>query len=95
MKIFLDILLSFQIIPALFLGGEIFCMNFHLPSTPFPQCLMTAPLRMSATGRSYTQNFLKVHYIIIKAILGRKSMKKFSVTNEKIFRFYKAFDRKN
>ena len=34
-------------------------------------------LRMSATGRSYTQNFLKVHYIIIQAILGQKFMKKF------------------
>ena len=46
-------------------------------------------LRMSATGRSYTQNFFKVQYIIIQAILGRKSMKKFIVTNEKIFCVYK------
>ena len=30
---------------------------------------------MSATGRSDTHNFLKVQYIIIQAILGRKSMK--------------------
>ena len=28
------------------------------------------------TGRSYTQNFFKVQYIIIQAILGRKLMKK-------------------
>ena len=44
---------------------------------------------MSATGRSYTPNFLKVQYIIIQAILSRKSMKK--ITNEKMFRVYKAF----
>ena len=30
---------------------------------------------MSGTRRSYTQTFLKVEYIIIKAILGRKLMK--------------------
>ena len=40
-------------------------------------------LRMSATGRSYTQNFFKVQYIIIQAILSRKSMKKLAVTDEK------------
>ena len=34
-------------------------------------------LRMSATGRSYLQNFLKVQKIIIQAILSRKSMKEF------------------
>ena len=50
---------------------------------------------MSATGRFYTQNFLKVQHIIIQAILGRKLLKKFTVTDEKIFRVYKAFDRKN
>ena len=33
-------------------------------------------LRMSVTGRSYTQNVLKVQYIIIQAILSRKLMKK-------------------
>ena len=49
-------------------------------------------LRMSATGRSYTQNFSKVLHIIIQAILSRKSMKKIIVTDEKIFRVYKAFD---
>ena len=38
---------------------------------------------MSATGRSYTQIFFKVQYII-QAILSRKSMKKFTVTDEKI-----------
>ena len=38
---------------------------------------------MSATGRSNTQNFFKVHYIIIQAILSRKSMEKFAVTDEK------------
>ena len=43
-------------------------------------------LKMSATSRSYTQNFLKVQCIIIQAILSRKSMKKFIVTDEKIFR---------
>ena len=48
---------------------------------------------MSATGRSYTQNFFKVQYIIIQAILSRKSTKKIMVTDEKIFRFYKVFDR--
>ena len=31
---------------------------------------------MSATGRSYTRNVFKVQYIIIQAILGRKSKKK-------------------
>ena len=38
---------------------------------------------MSAIGRSYTQNFLKVEYIVIEAILSRKSMKKIIVTDEK------------
>ena len=47
-------------------------------------------LKMSATGRSYTQNFCKVQYIIIHAIIGRKSMRKF----EKIFHVCKVFDRK-
>ena len=51
-------------------------------------------LRMSATGRSYTQNFFKIQYTIIQAIFSRKSMKKFAVADEKIFRVYKAFDRK-
>ena len=46
------------------------------------------------TGRSYPQNFLKVEYIIIQAILSRKSMKKITVTDEEIFLVYKAFDRK-
>ena len=50
---------------------------------------------MSATGRSYTQNFLKVQNIIIQAILGRKLMKTFTVTDEKIFRVYKPHARKN
>ena len=50
--------------------------------------------RMSATGRSYTQNFFKVKYIIIQAILSRKSIKKFAVTDEKIFRVNKAFNSK-
>ena len=39
-------------------------------------------------------DFLKVYYIIVQVILSRKSMKKFTVTDEKIFRVYKAFDRK-
>ena len=48
---------------------------------------------MSITGKSYTQNFLKVQYIIIiQAILSPKSMKKFTVINEKVFRVNKAFD---
>ena len=49
---------------------------------------------MSATEKSYTQIFFKVQYIIIQAIFSRKSMKKFGITDEKIFRVYKAFDRK-
>ena len=39
--------------------------------------------RVSATGRSCTKNFFKVQYIIIQAVLGRKSMKKFAATDEK------------
>ena len=31
----------------------------------------------------HTQNFFKVQYIIIQAILSRKSMTKFAVTDEK------------
>ena len=46
-------------------------------------------LRMSATERSYAQNFFKVQNIIIQAIRSRKSMKKFAVTDEKIFCFWK------
>ena len=38
---------------------------------------------MSATGRSCTQTFLKVQYIISQVILSRKFMKKFTVTDEK------------
>ena len=53
-------------------------------------------LRMSATGRSYSQNLLKVQYIIIhQAILGGKLMTKFVVADEKVFHVCKAFDRKN
>ena len=52
-------------------------------------------VRMSATGRSYTQYFLKVQYIIIQAILGRTLVKKITVTGEKIFRVYMAFHLKN
>ena len=37
---------------------------------------------MSATGRSYTQKFLKVQYIIIQAILSRNMMKKFTFMDE-------------
>ena len=43
---------------------------------------------MSETGRSYIQTFLKVQYIIIQSILGRKLMKKFTVTDEKIFHVF-------
>ena len=50
------------------------------------------PLRMSSTGR---QNFWNVQHIIIHATFGQKLMKKFTVTNEKIFRVHKAFDHKN
>ena len=42
-------------------------------------------LRVSATERSYTQNIFKVQHISFQAILSRKSMKKFAVTDEKIF----------
>ena len=42
----------------------------------------------------HTVFFLTVQYIIIQAILNRKSTKKFTVTDEKIFRVYKTFDRK-
>ena len=49
-------------------------------------------LEDSATGRSYTQNFWKVRYInIIQAIVGRKLMKDFTVTDHRV---YKAFDHK-
>ena len=41
-----------------------------------------------------THTFFKVQYIIFQAILGQKSMKKFTVTDEKIFHDYKAFDYK-
>ena len=51
-------------------------------------------LRMSATERFYTHTFFKVHHAIIQAILSRKSMKKITVTDEKIFCVCKAFDRK-
>ena len=34
-------------------------------------------------GRSYTQNFFKVQYIIIQPILGRKSMKKKIIVTDK------------
>ena len=33
-------------------------------------------------------DFFKVQYTIVQAILSRKSMKKFTVTNEKIFRVF-------
>ena len=46
---------------------------------------------MTATGRSYLQNFLKVQYIIIQAILSRKSGKKSTATDDKNS-VYKAFD---
>ena len=38
--------------------------------------------------------FFKVEYIIIQAMPGGRSMKISTVTDEKIFRVYKAFDRK-
>ena len=47
---------------------------------------------MSATGRSYTQNFLKVQYILFKLYLVENREKNI-VTDEKIFRVFKAFDR--
>ena len=52
-------------------------------------------LRMSETGRSYTQNFLKVQYVVIQAILRRKSMKKFIVTDEKYSDEYSDISMKN
>ena len=39
-------------------------------------------------------DFFKVQCAIIQAILSRKLMKKNTVTDEKIFHVYKAFDRK-
>ena len=39
--------------------------------------------RMSATGRSYTQIFSKVQYIIIQVILSRKSMKNLQLPTKK------------
>ena len=51
-------------------------------------------LRMSATGRSFTQIFFQLQYIIIEAILTRKLMKKFTVTNEKILHVCKTFNHK-
>ena len=50
--------------------------------------------RMSATGTSCSQILLKVWYNISQAILGRKLMKKFTITDEKIFRVYEDFDHK-
>ena len=40
-------------------------------------------LRMSATERSYTQNFFKVRYIIIQAIRSRKSIKNLQLPMKK------------
>ena len=50
------------------------------PPAPFP-----SPIRVKdvQAGRSYTQNLFKDQYIIIQAILDRKSMRKFAVTDEK------------
>ena len=74
-----------------------YSMSNAIPSAPVC-CILNDRflkyLRMFATERPYTQNFFKIQYIIIQAILGRKSMKKFAVTNKNIFRVYKAFDRK-
>ena len=50
---------------------------------------------MSATGGSYTQIFLKfIVLLFYSTYTCRKLMKKITVTDEKIFRVYKAFDRK-
>ena len=43
---------------------------------------------MSATEKSYTQNFLKVKHII-QAILGQKQMKNSIVTDKKNISVYK------
>ena len=40
-------------------------------------------LRMSSTGRSHTQNFLKVQYIIIQAVLSRRLVKKLQLPMKK------------
>ena len=56
---------------------------------------MLRRLRTFATGRSYTHNFLKVQYIIIQAILSRKLIKTFAITDERMFHVFKAFDCKN
>ena len=53
-------------------------------------------LRMSATGRSYTQIFfLKFSVLLFKIFLVENWWKKITFTDEKIFRVHKAFDRKN
>ena len=36
--------------------------------------------------------FCQSSYVVIQAILSQKSMKKFAVTDEKIFHAYKGFD---
>ena len=62
------------------------------PVSPSPVGESEDIVRMSVTGRSYTQDLFKVQCVIIQAILSRKSMEKFTVTDEKIFYVYKAFD---
>ena len=74
------------------LKGNLICTE--IPANRNFPIFRILPLRMSATGSSYTQMFFKVQYIIIQATLSRKSTKKFGVTDEKVFRICKAFDRK-
>ena len=62
------------------------------PNAPSVIKQTRSTLRMSAIGRSYTQNFLK--FGITEAILSRKLMKTIAVTDGKIFNVYKTFDRK-
>ena len=49
-------------------------------------------LSMSATERSYTQNFLKFNILLFKLYLVELD-EKIIVADEKIFRVRKAFDR--
>ena len=80
-----------------FLGfSKKFPTSIPIPSTLSSRTTLDnfVSLRMSATRRSYKQNFFKVQYIIIQTILSRKSMKEIVVTDQKIFRVYQGFDRK-
>ena len=59
------------------------CWHLFFQVQPVSQwaCWSIKSLRVSAKGRSYLQNFSKVHYVIIQ--VSRKSIKKFTVNDEK------------